>query len=228
MAPGSNLRAPAGDAEIAACSFELGAMPGSGFVFDNEEWKHAVNLPAFAIARRAVSNAEVLAFVEDRGYARREFWSEAGWRMREGLSLDHPRYWVRRDGAWGVRRFDRVLALDPDEPVRHVSFHEAQAWCRWAKRRLPSEAEWECAATAGELGRLPGEVWEWTSSRFSPYPGFSADPYAEYSAPWFAEDHRVLRGGSFATPARLIRPTWRNFYPPHRADPFCGFRTCAL
>jgi len=227
-----------GDAEFAAQRFLLGARPGGGFVFDNEKWAHEVALPAFAISRRAVTNAEYLEFVADGGYARRELWSKAGWRMREALALDRPRYWQMRDGAWFSRRFDRVLALAPGEPVVHVSWHEAEAWCRWAKRRLPSEAEWERAqrggaqrggaASAGRVGALPAAVWEWTSSRFAPYPGFSADPYREYSAPWFVEDHRVLRGGSFATPARLIRATWRNFYQPERADFFCGFRTCVL
>ena len=218
----------AADIEIPATTHMLGAEPGSGFVFDNEKWAHAAKLPAFAIASRAVSNAEYRAFVEAGGYARRELWSSAGWAMRERLGLDHPRYWKRDGNAWSLRRFDRQMPLAAREPVMHVSWHEARAYCAWAGRRLPSEAEWECAASACADRFDSGRVWEWTSSRFAPYPGFAADPYREYSAPWFGDGHRVLRGGSFATPPRLLRRTWRNFYPPERADMFCGFRTCAL
>jgi iron(II)-dependent oxidoreductase len=243
-----------GDAGIPAGTMALGASPASGFVFDNEKWAHEVEVPAFSIARCAVSNGEFLAFVEDDGYSRRELWSEAGWQMRDRYLLEGPRYWRKDRGRWHQRRYDRVVPLDPREPVMHVSWHEAKAYCRWAGRRLPTEAEWErAAATAPDTGakrrypwgdgvarsefargesawgvrRMLGNLWEWTESRFAPYPGFSADPYREYSEPWFAEDHRVLRGGSFVTPPRLIRNTWRNFYKPDRADVFCGFRTCA-
>jgi len=217
-----------GDIEFSARTIALGARPGSGFVFDNEKWAHEVRLPAFGIACCVVSNAEYRGFVEDGGYARREFWSDAGWAVRERLALAHPRYWRRDAADWSVRCFDRWLPLAAHAPVMHVSCHEAEAYCAWARRRLPSEAEWECAAGAG-AGRFDyGQVWEWTASRFGPYPGFAADPYQEYSEPWFAEEHRVLRGGSFVTPPRLLRTTWRNFYTPERADMFCGFRTCAL
>jgi iron(II)-dependent oxidoreductase len=131
-----------------------------------------------------------------------------------------PRYW--RDGK--QRRFDRWVERAPDEPVMHVSWHEAQAYCRFAGRRLPTEAEWEFAALNGLENT--GQVWEWTASDFLPYPGFVRDPYKEYSEPWFG-NHKVLRGGSFATPARIARPRFRNFYTPDRADIFAGFRTCA-
>jgi iron(II)-dependent oxidoreductase len=218
----------AADLEIPAGTIALGSSPGTGFVFDNEKWAHEVNLHAYAIARRAVSNAEYRCFVEAHGYARREFWSDAGWAEREHLALAHPRYWRRSAQGWSVRRFDRWVPLAEHEPVMHVSWHEAEAYCAWAGRRLPSEAEWECAAATCADRYESGRVWEWTSSRFTPYPGFSADPYREYSEPWFADEHRVLRGGSFVTPRRLLRTTWRNFYQPGRADMFCGFRTCAL
>ena len=217
----------AADIEIPARTISLGARPGSGFVFDNEKWAHELTLRDFRIARRAVSNAEYQAFVEAGGYARRGLWSDAGWAMRERLALAHPRYWRRDADAWSVRRFDRWQPLAAQEPVMHVSCYEAEAYCAWAGRRLPSEAEWECAAGACSDRFDRRRVWEWTSSRFGPYPGFAADPYQEYSAPWFADEHRVLRGGSFATPPRLLRTTWRNFYKPERADMFCGFRTCA-
>ena len=191
------------DLEIKGGPFILGAAPSDGFVFDNEKWAHEVRIEPFRIAGSPVSNAQFLAFVETGGTA--------------------PRYWKKQDGIWLERRFDRWQPLAPDEPVRHVSWNEAQAWCAWAKRRLPTEAEWECASPRLEHG----QVWEWTESSFAPYPGFVADPYKEYSEPWFGT-HKVLRGGSFATPARLMRPTFRNFYTPDRADIFAGFRSCAL
>ena len=215
-----------GDVELAAATIGLGAKPGGGFVFDNEKWAHAVDVPAFAIARRAVSNGEFLAFVRDGGYARRALWSEAGWAMRAALGLAAPRYWREDAGRWRLRRYDRWLPLPETEPVMHVSWHEAEAYCAWAGRRLPTEAEWQRASEARALA--PSGAWEWTASRFLPFPGFSADPYREYSEPWFAADHRVLKGGSFVTPRRLARAAFRNFFKPERADVFCGFRTCSL
>jgi iron(II)-dependent oxidoreductase len=218
--------APARDIEVAEGSLMLGAQPNGGFVFDNEKWAHKVRVPAFSIGRRVVSNAEFAAFVEAGGYRRRELWSNEGWFMRERQTLHHPRYWRRDRAGWQVRQFDRWVTLAGNEAVMHVSAHEAEAYCRWSGRRLPSEAEWEFAARTLSGQFEYGHAWEWTSSRFAPYPGFAADPYVEYSAPWFDEEHRVVRGGSPVTPRRLMRATFRNFYKPDRADMFCGFRTC--
>jgi EgtB-related family protein len=124
-------------------------------------------------------------------------------------------------------RFGRLTTLSAHEPVRHVSLYEAQAYCAWANRRLPTEIEWEYAALHGHPAFRWGQLWEWTASPFEPYPGFSADRYREYSAPWFST-HQVLRGASFATPSRLGSAKFRNFYLPDRDDIFSGFRTCAF
>jgi iron(II)-dependent oxidoreductase len=267
----------AGDAEVPGGTFLLGATPDQPFVFDNEKWAHEIRLEPFAIARTKVTNDEFRRFVEDHGYRRREFWSEAGWRWREQAGAEHPVYWVPGEvGRWRCRFYDRVVPLAGDLPVMHVNWYEAEAYCRWAKRRLPTEAEWEAAAAAepapggktlsrrkrrypwgdappdparahldGAAGCIPaaelpagdsafgcrqmiGNVWEWTASDFEPYPGFSADAYREYSEPWFGGTHKVLRGGAFATRARLVHNTYRNFYTPDRRDVLAGFRTCPV
>ncbi len=263
-----------GDLDVPGGRFLLGAAPTRSFVFDNEKWAHPVELAPFRIARAPVTNMEFASFVDDHGYHRREFWDNPGWEWRMQAGMEAPKYWRRNGADWEMRRFDRWTVLAPHAPVMHVNWHEAQAWCRWAERRLPTEAEWEMAAacevagghvdgtrkrrypwgnepptethanlngralTSIDVAALPqgdsafgcrqmiGNVWEWTASTFEPYPGFSPDPYRDYSEPWFGT-RKVLRGGSWATPARLVWNSWRNFYTPDRNDIFAGFRTCA-
>lgn len=270
----SAITAPRGDAELPGGDFLLGALRDTpGFVFDNEQWAHRVRVAPFAIARAAVTQAEFAAFIAADGYRRQEFWTADGWAWRQAAGADHPVYWAPGGdgvGGWQRREFDRWLPLEAELPVIHVNAYEAEAYCRWAGRRLPTEAEWEMAAAAapGEAAKRPwpwgaaapkpdharldgawlgcapvgahaagdsacgcrqmtGNVWEWTATPFGPYPGFVPGPYQDYSQPWFTPEHRVLRGGCWATRRRLIRNTYRNFYPLHRRDVLAGFRTCA-
>ncbi|ETX08568.1 MAG: hypothetical protein ETSY2_04610 [Candidatus Entotheonella gemina] len=272
-APGTGGPLP-GDVEIPGGTYLLGSPLELPFVFDNEKWAHTVEVQPFAMARAPVTNADFAGFVESQGYQRQEFWSPEGWAWRQQANAQHPVYW-QYDGGWLRRHFDQLVPLEPYCPIIHVNWYEAEAYCRWAGRRLPAEAEWELAASAeptadgqgitshkrrypwGEaaptpehanmgwqaMGCIPvnalpksdsafgcrqmiGNVWEWTSTDFGPYPGFSADPYKDYSEPWFT-GHKVLRGGCWTTRRRLIRNSWRNFYPPHRRDVLAGFRTCA-
>jgi ergothioneine biosynthesis protein EgtB len=135
-----------GDVAVPGGMLRLGSPPDAPFVFDNEKWAHPVTVAPFRIARAPVTNAEFLDFVTEGGYQRREFWSDDGWRWRETAGAQHPLYWARQPDGWAVRHFDRVQPLRPHHPVIHANWHEAEAWCRWARRRLPTEAEWEAAA----------------------------------------------------------------------------------
>jgi ergothioneine biosynthesis protein EgtB len=216
-----------GELAFADASFLCGGDQPRGFVFDNERQAAPCRVAPFAIDAGLVSNAAYLDFMRDRGYQRPQYWSEAGraWLMESERSA--PRYWQREGSSWHTVRFGQPTELDPAEPVRHVSLYEAEAYCSWAGRRLPLEQEWEYAAASSAPGFTWGQLWEWTASRFLPYPGFAPDRYREYSAPSFG-NCQTLRGASFATPVRLRSPHFRNFYAPGRDDIFAGFRTCAL
>ncbi len=250
-----------GDVRIPGGRYSIGGLPEDGFVFDNEKWAHGIELAPFEIARAPVTNAEFADFIASGGYRKASFWSHDGWAWRENSRAEHPLYW--QPGAKTRRSFDREIALRNHEPICNVNYYEAQAFCAWAGRRLPTEAEWEVAATGGQRRRYPwgdelptenianadgvyggvcevgafeagesptgcrqmiGNVWEWTSSAFQAYPGFRADPYKEYSEPWFGT-HYVLRGGAWTTRTRLVSTRWRNFYRPQRRDVMTGFRT---
>ena len=245
-----------GDVTVPGGTYVVGSAAGDGFIFDNEKWAHGVALPAFRIARAPVTQSEFLEFVGDGGYRRRELWTAESWGWREQEQTDHPAYW-RRDPecGWIRRHFDQWVPLEPHRPAANVCWFEADAYCRWARRRLPTEFEWEAAARGISPGssanldwsangccdtgshpdgdsvfgcrQMIGNVWEWTASDFLPYPGFSEDPYKEYSSPWFGS-HKTLRGGAWSTRSRLIRSAYRNFYTPDRRDIWAGFRTCAL
>lgn len=218
---------PPCDMHFEGGTFRLGSSPAGEFIFDNEKPAYPVTLAPFSISSAPVSNKEFQQFILAGGYENTQFWSEPGRAWLAATRRYAPRYWARDGKSWQCERYGRAIALPDDEPVRHVSFYEAQAYCCWAGRRLPSEAEWECAALSGLKEFRWGELWEWTSSPFQPYPGFTADAYLEYSAPWF-DTHQVLRGASFATRPRMRSPRYRNFFKAERDDIFVGLRTCAI
>ena len=216
---------------VEAGSYEVGAG-AEGFAYDNERPRHAVELDAFEIDRTPVTNAAYAEFVSETG-------------------AEPPMYWERDGDGWVSARFGRRERLDPRHPVVHVDWHGADAFARWAGKRLPTEFEWEAAASgadreranldllgfdtaaAGAYGdaaadcgavQMLGDVWEWTSSEFAAYPGFSAFPYPEYSEVFFGETYKVLRGGAWATRRDVIRPSFRNWDLPERSQIFSGLR----
>ncbi|WP_245984363.1 ergothioneine biosynthesis protein EgtB [Streptomyces tateyamensis] len=270
-APAPADRLPA-EVVVPAGPFTMGTDT-EPWALDNERPAHQVDLPAFAIDTVPVSNADYQRFLADGGYQQPRWWSAAGWEHRQAADLTAPLFWTRQDGVWLRRRFGRTEPVPPNEPVLHVTFYEAEAYARWAGRRLPTEAEWETAARfdpvsgrsrrfpwgdeppgaqhanlgqrhlqPAEVGSYPegasalgvrqliGDVWEWTASDFTPYPGFRAWPYREYSEVFFPEpgqagEYKVLRGGSFAVDPVACRGTFRNWDYPVRRQIFAGFRT---
>jgi ergothioneine biosynthesis protein EgtB len=235
---------------------------GEGFCFDNEQPRHDVLLRPFALADRLITNGEFLAFVEDGGYQRPELWLSDAWAalgrlapLATGAAGDPgaephrgPRFWFRRDGAWMEYRLSGPAPLVPEAPVTHVSYYEADAFARWAGKRLPTEQEWEHAAAQqpvtgnfadadalhplpagpaapGRLRQLFGDVWEWTASPYVPYPGYRPLPgtLGEYNGK-FMSNQLVLRGGSCATQPGHVRPTYRNFFYPGDQWQFTGIR----
>ena len=193
--------------------WRIGAGP-DGFAYDNERPRHIADVAAFRIGRRPVTNASWLSFTEGGGYERREWWTDEGWSWKEEYDITH------RGGRAGG---------DPSAPVCHVSWFEADAFARSLGARLPTELEWEKAATWDQRTRqvlegMTGSVWQWTASEFTGYPGFVAHPYREYSEVFFDRGYRVLRGSSWATPARVVTPAFRNWDLPQRRQIFAGLR----
>jgi len=236
--------------------------------YDNERPLHDVELKPFLMDRAPVTNGRYLEFMHDRGYERQELWSEAGRRWLAESGAGSPKYWTREGDRWVNRVMDLAREVDPDRPVCHVCYYEAEAFARWDGKRLPTEIEWEAAASwdssaksarmfpwgnradaklanidqlsfdtapvgaftenvspSGCYGMI-GDVWEWTSSNFTGYPGFESFPYREYSEEFFGPEYKVLRGGSWATRPGAIRNTFRNWDYPIRRQIFSGFR-CA-
>ena len=221
---------------------------GGGFAFDNESPRHPVYMQPFALASRLVTNAEYAAFIADGGYTRPDVWLSDGWARLQEAGWQAPIYWEQRNDGWEEMTLGGMRPLDPHAPVCHVSHYEADAYARWAGARLPTEAEWEVAAADvpcrgnfvesdrlhptvpvaehdGAPQQLFGDVWEWTSSAYLPYPGYTppAGVVGEYNGK-FMSGQMVLRGGSCATPASHIRPTYRNFFSPDARWQFSGIR----
>lgn len=221
---------------------------GTGFAFDCEGPRHRVALVPYSLASRPVTNGEWCEFIADGGYRDARLWLADGWARVQAEGWQAPLYWERRDDAWCQMTLSGELALDLHSPVSHVSCFEADAFARWRGARLPTEHEWEVAARTqpiegnlastgryrprsaaldaqAPLRQLYGDVWEWTSSAFAPYPGFRVAEGAvgEYNGKFMCGQY-VLRGGSCATPAGHLRASYRNFFYPHQRWQFCGVR----
>ena len=222
---------------IPATTWQMGSAiePDAGFAFDNEQAAHPIKVPEFEIDAQAVTWAQFVEFVADGGYDRQELWHPNGWEWLQAQSAGDGRRGPRHveqigigSGAVIQTLFGQSRRMHASQPAMHMTWWEADAWCRWAGRRLPAEVEWELAThTAGRRGFRWGDVWEWTGTTFQAYPGFVPGPCQSWSTPYFGT-HKVLRGASFATRARMKHPNFRKFCRPDRDDIFCGFRSCAL
>ncbi|MCO5296184.1 MAG: ergothioneine biosynthesis protein EgtB [Fimbriimonadaceae bacterium] len=247
-APSASQERPAGFAEFDGGIVPIGDDGSGGFAWDNEGPVHQALLEDFQLQDRLVTNGEFLRFVEDGGYGEFRWWLSDGWDTVQREGWEHPLYWIPTDEGWKIMTLSGLRPLDPNEPVCHVSFFEADAYASWAGKRLPTEFEWEHAArrtgpsategnfvedgllhpratAAAGMAQLLGDVWEWTSSAYLPYPRYRPEPGAlgEYNGK-FMNGQRVLRGGSCATPRDHIRLTYRNFFQPEKRWQFTGFR----
>jgi ergothioneine biosynthesis protein EgtB len=246
--PDAAARRPYQFIEFEQTTAEIG-HDGRGFAYDNEGPRHEALVLAFALASRPVTNGEYIAFIEDNGYSRPEFWLSLGWMTVNEQRWDAPLYWTKRDGAWWNFTLSGLRRVDQSEPVTHVSYFEADAYANWAGARLPTEFEWERATLncpiegnfvetelfhpvpvsadkpGKSLQQMFGDVWEWTRSAYSPYPGYRAAPGAlgEYNGKFMCNQY-VLRGGSCATSRTHIRRTYRNFFQPEKRWQFTGIR----
>jgi ergothioneine biosynthesis protein EgtB len=210
--------------DIQGGTVEIGHA-GAGFAFDNEGPRHSTLLRPFRLANRLVRNSEWLAFIEDGGYRKPTLWMSDGWAAVAAHQWRAPLYWREGDSGWLQVGPGGLAPLDPEAPVRHVSWYEADAFARWAGARLPTEAEMEIAADREDVGEFDGYAWQWTSSAYSPYPGFrpAEGAIGEYNGK-FMINQMVLRGGSLATPPGHLRPTYRNFFHPDKRWQFTGVR----
>lgn len=220
----------------------------SDFAFDNESPRHQVYLQDYWLAARLVTNGEYLEFMQHGGYSKPEYWLAEGWTIAQTQQWQAPLYWEQIDGDWWMMTLSGMRPVNPDEPICHVSYYEADAYARWAGKRLPTEAEWEVAAAqvpiqgnlleTGQLhpmaaiastrpDQLFGDVWEWTQSAYLPYPRYqpAAGAVGEYNGKFMC-NQMVLRGGSCATAHSHIRASYRNFFPPSTRWQFSGIRLC--
>ncbi len=198
---------------------------GEHFCFDNESPSHKHFLAPYELADRLVTNAEYAAFIAAGGYDEPSYWLSEGWSWKQAHKISHPLYWQQNEQGWHEFSLAGLRPLHEAAPVMHVSYYEAAAFAHFSGARLPTEAEWECAAKSASLRQMFGAAWQWTSSSYAPYPGYQAAPGAigEYNGKFMVNQY-VLRGSSLATPLNHSRPSYRNFFPAHARWQFSGIR----